>query len=137
MRELKSHLASRQSLSPQLRTATATGSSVDRAGFESVTFNIHFGAWTDGAHAVTLEDSDDDSDFDAVVSDFIVGDLPTATVDAESPPGPAIANENVLVGYVGHRRYVRPVVTVSGGPGTGAFIGIDVLLGHAHDRPTT
>ncbi|PBB85729.1 hypothetical protein [Mesorhizobium sp. WSM3876] len=142
MRELKSHLASRQSLAPLLRTVTATGTRIDRAGFESVTFVVHVGAWTDGVHTISFEHSDDDISYDAVIDndpDFpseLVGDAPVIQGDGESPVAATFSNENILVGYIGDRQYVRPKVTVTGGPATGAFVGIDVILGHAARRPT-
>ncbi|MEI8714782.1 hypothetical protein [Mesorhizobium sp. ISC11] len=136
MRELKNSLASRQSLAPALRTVTATGAAIDRAGFESLTFAIHVGAWTDGVHTVSFEDSDDNSNFDAVAAGDLVGTAPVIQDNGDSPSGPTFVNENVLIGYIGDRQYVRPKSTVTGSPGTGAFIGIDVILGHASKRPT-
>jgi hypothetical protein len=136
MRELKNSLVSRQSLAPELRTATATGTAIDRSGFESVTFNVHVGAWTDGVHAVSFEHSTDDSTYSAVTAAELVGTAPTIQDDGSSPSGPATyEDENLLIGYIGDRQYIRPVVTVTGSPATGAFIGIDAILGHAHDRP--
>lgn len=146
MRELKNSLASRQSLAPALRTATATGTAIDRAGFESLTFAIHIGAWTDGTHVVHFEHSDDNSTFEGVLEDELVGAVAglagatevfglTVGDDGNSPSGPTYQNENVLIGYIGDRQYVRAKVTISGA-GTGAFVGIDAILGHASSRPT-
>ncbi|ESX86995.1 hypothetical protein [Mesorhizobium sp. LNJC405B00] len=146
MRELKSHLASHQSLAPALRTVTATGTAIDRVGFESLTFAIHVGDWTDGQHVVHFEHSDDNSDFDGVLEDDLVGASAgiagatqvfglTVGDDGNSPNGPTYENENALIGYIGDRQYVRPKVTISG-TATGAFIGVDVILGHASKRPT-
>ncbi|RWD14177.1 MAG: hypothetical protein EOS74_19540 [Mesorhizobium sp.] len=136
MRELKNSLSSRQSLAPALRTATATGTAIDRTGFESVTFAVHIGDWTDGVHTVSFEHSDDDISYDAVAADDLVGEAPVIQDDGNSPAAPTFENENVLVGYVGDRQRVRSKVTVTGGPATGAFIGIDAILGHASKRPT-
>ncbi|MER8371738.1 hypothetical protein [Mesorhizobium sp. M1406] len=146
MRELKNSLASRQSLAPALRTVTATGAAIDRAGFESLTFAIHVGDWTDGEHVIHFEHSDDNSDFVGVLEDELVGasagTAGAATVygltvgdDGNSPPAPTYENENALVGYIGDRQYIRAKVTISGAS-TGAFIGIDGILGHASKRPT-
>ncbi|TIN02693.1 MAG: hypothetical protein E5Y34_06600 [Mesorhizobium sp.] len=136
MRELKNQLASRQSLAPALRTVTATGTAIDRAGFESLTFAVHVGDWTDGVHTVSFEDSDDNANFDAVAAANLVGTAPVIQDDGNSPNGPTFENENLLVGYIGDRQYIRSKVTITGAPGTGAFLGIDAILGHASKRPT-
>lgn len=137
MRDLKSNIASRQSIAPALRTVTATGSAVDRLGFESVTFNVHVGDWTDGTHAFSVEHSDDNVTYSAVTSDELIGAAPTIADDGQSPSGiPTFENENVLVGYKGHKRHIRAKITTTGSPATGAFIGVDVILGHANTRPT-
>lgn len=136
MRELKNQLASRQSLAPALRTVTATGTAIDRAGFESLTFAVHVGDWTDGVHTVSFEDSDDNANFDAVAAANLVGTAPVIQDDGNSPNGPTFENENLLVGYIGDRQYIRSKVTITGAPGTGAFVGIDAILGHGSRRPT-
>ncbi|TPM36629.1 hypothetical protein [Mesorhizobium sp. B2-3-5] len=146
MRELKSSLASRQSLAPALRITTATGTAIDRTGFESVTFVVHVGAWTDGQHIVYFEHSDDGSTYYTCLEDDLVGATVNLTTgekwgvtiedDGSSPTAPTYHNENILIGYVGDRQYIRPKSYIDDAPNTGAFIGVDAILGHASKRPT-
>ena len=130
MRDLKNSIAVRQSIAPAVYDASVEGVTVDRAGFESVTFEIHAGAWTDGSHVFGAEHSDDDVTWDAVASADLLGTFPSVT-SADDDEG------SHLVGYIGNRRYVRGITTVTGSPATGALYGADVILGHAHSRPTS
>lgn len=130
MRDLASNLDVKQSLAPALQTATDEGSTVDTLGFESVTFAVHIGAWTDGTFVLSAEHSDDDSSWSAVTSAELIGTPPTVE-DANGD------NDTLAFGYIGNKRYVRPKVTVTGSPSTGAFIGVDVILGHPHERPVS
>ncbi|PAP97822.1 hypothetical protein LRP31_23710 [Mesorhizobium mediterraneum] len=144
MRDLSNHIATRQCIAPALRSSyTVTGTAIDILGFESLAFSVHVGDWTDGEHVVSLEHSEDDISYDAVAARYITG---TALEDGtffeltigdngDSPSGPAYENENLVFGYVGDRRFVRAKI-VSLSAVTGAFIGIDAILGHAHQRPT-
>lgn len=137
MRDLKNNIAARQSIAPATYDASVEGLTVDRAGFESVTFEIHAGAWTDGTHAFDAEHSDDGSTWDAVTAADLLGTFPTVQGDGGSPETGLNENAAHLVGYIGERRYVRGITTVTGSPATGALYGVDVILGHAHERPTS
>jgi hypothetical protein len=136
MRDLAHNIAIRQSLAPAVRTASADGSEIDRAGFESVTFAVHVGDWSDGAHAVSAEHHDEGGDWEAVAAGDLIGAMPVVQSNGESPELGLNANATAAIGYIGDKQFVRPKVTVTGSPGTGAFIGVDVILSHAHDRPT-
>jgi hypothetical protein len=59
-RELYNHVLEALSLAPAARVnGTATGSTVDLLGYESALVLISTGVITDGSHAITLEDSND------------------------------------------------------------------------------
>lgn len=80
--------------------ATTDGTTVDRKFNESAIVVISIGAWTDGTHTFTLEESDDDVTYTEVAASQIQGTLPTisdATTDDSA----------VHVGYLGSARYIR------------------------------
>ena len=137
MRDQATEIEVRPSLAPATRTTTAAGSSIDRAGFEAVSFALIVGAYTDGEHTLTLEHSDDDEAFDAVPAEQVVGEA--VATEEGSPAMPTLAGMAAVVGYVGGKRYVKPsvTVTVTGSPSTGAATSVVAILGHAHNRPTS
>lgn len=137
MRDMKNNIATARTISPAAITATASGSSVDLQGYESATFLVMAGAWTDGSHVLSAEESDDGSSWSAVAAADLIGTFPTFEDDS-SPAGESMsAGASYRVGYIGNSRYIRAKTTVSGGPSTGAVYGVDVILGNPHTRPTT
>jgi hypothetical protein len=117
-----------QALAPALRTASATGGSIDRWGFGSLSFLVSAGAWTDGTHTVSADHSNDGSTWEAIPAEELTTAFPV--VDAGGD-----ASQAYVVGYIGDRRYVRGKSAVSGSPVTGAIVGITVLLGRPHSAP--
>jgi hypothetical protein len=135
MRDLANNIDVKQSIAPALRTSTVTGTEADRLGFESVAFLVHVGAWTNGSFALSVEESDDNVSWGAAAAGDIIGTAPTIASLGGSPSVPNIENDTVVFGYRGAARYVRPVVTVTGSPNIGAFVGVSVLLGHPRNAP--
>lgn len=127
MRDLHSLITPVESIAPAAHTASANGSSVDRAqtsnAFQSVAVVAYAGTITDGDHAITVEESDDDSTWTEVAAADLQGDLPTFS-DSE-------AGEHTI-GYFGRKRFVRAVTTVSGATSGGVY-GALVVLGHARE----
>lgn len=113
------------------RTTTTTGTSVDRmtdeGGFRSAMVVINTGTITDGTHTVEVQDSPDNSAWTAVANEFLQG----------TEPAIAAANDDTVfeIGYTGHQRYLRVVITVSGTPATGGIYGALVLLGWPRKMP--
>jgi hypothetical protein len=113
------------------RTTNTTGAAVDRmtdeGGFRSALIVVHTGTITDGTHTVEVQDSPNNSDWTAVDSAFLQG----------AEPAIAAANDDTIfeIGYTGHQRYLRVVVTVSGSPATGGIYGATVLLGWPRKMP--
>jgi hypothetical protein len=122
----------KQSIVPAAHTATATGTSVDTAGFESATIYIDAGVITDGSHVITLQDSPDNSTWTTNTTDLL-GSTPTLTTGANNG-GSAVSS----FGYKGGARYIRVVSTVSGAT-TGGVYGASITLSHArhNDVQTT
>lgn len=125
------NVTARQSLPPAARTATANGTGVDR----NVGANMHrtamvlvsTGVITDGTHTIEVQDSDDNTTFAAVADQYLQGTEP-AIVAADD-------NKLFYIGYIGERRYLRVVTTLSGAPVTGGIYGADVLLGEPRRGP--
>lgn len=106
-------------LLPAAVTSTATGTTVDLAGFQgSPLVVIHAGAWTDAVHTFTIEESADNSSW-ATATD-IQGTAPV--VD-----GAADDDQVYILGYTGSLRYIRVKSTVSGSPTSGAIYGASVI----------
>ena len=113
------------------RTTSTTGATVDRmtdrGGFRSALVVVHAGTITDGTHTVEVQDSPNGSDWTAVANDFLQGTEPALT---------ASNDERIHeIGYVGHQRYLRVVVTASGSPSTGGIYGATILLGWPRRMP--
>lgn len=113
------------------RTTTTTGATVDRmtdeGGFRSALIAVHAGVVTDGTHTVEVQDSPNNSDWTAVANEFLQGSEPAITS----------ANDDRVheIGYTGHQRYLRVVVTVSGAPATGGIYGATIALGWPRKLP--
>lgn len=113
------------------RATDTTGATVDRmtdeGGFRSALVVIHAGTVTDGTHTVELQDSPNDSDWTAVASEYLQGSEPALTT----------SNDDQIheIGYTGHQRYLRVVITVTGSPSTGGIYGATILLGWPRKMP--
>ncbi|WP_406730897.1 hypothetical protein [Streptomyces sp. NBC_01794] len=113
------------------RSTTTTGATVDRmtdeGGFRSALVVVHTGTITDGTHTVAVQDSPNNSDWTAVADEFLQGTEP-AIVAADD-------DKVFEIGYTGHERYLRAVITVTGSPATGGIYGAVVLLGWPRKMP--
>lgn len=106
-------------LLPNVRTATASGATVDRAGFRKAMFVVHAGTVTDGTFTLDPEESDDGSSWSNIDSADRVGSFTAITSSADDGVQ--------QVGYIGEKRYVRCNVTVTGSPSTGGAVGVTVV----------
>lgn len=127
LRDLTSNVDGEPSLAPAVHTASANGATVDLRGSDSAVVVVHTGAYTDGSHVITLEESDDDSTWTDVADADIQGTEPT--VDAAGD-----ADSVFQFGYIGEKRYVR-VITTASGTTSGAAYGASVVRGHLHRAP--
>ncbi|WP_030659728.1 MULTISPECIES: hypothetical protein [Streptomyces] len=127
MRDIYSNVLVKASLKPAARTATANGTSVDRADgsnasmYQDALVVLNVGTVTDGTHTITIEDSDDNSSFATVAAGYLEGDTPPALITSN--------DETVYeTRYTGGKRYVRVVTTVTGSPSTGGLYTAEVVL---------
>jgi hypothetical protein len=126
MRDLASNIGIAQTLAPVDYAATTKGVAVDLIDFESAAVVVNTGAITgSGQYAVSIQESDTTTDGDFVNVDAadLVGSLPAALE----------ASAAYKVGYVGHKRYIRAVITKTSG--TSVVADAVVVLANAHKRP--
>ena len=122
-------------------TATFHSTKVDLLaagnGANSLLFIVNMGVTTDGTFTFSLEDSpDDNSDYTAVASPYVqygaTGHVATSAT---------AAGTQLKIGYLGNAngasRYVKLVGTVTGSPGTGAYLSANALLGGVDLLPLT
>lgn len=122
-KDIKSNLDVVQSLAPAARTASANGSGVDLQDYLGAMVVFELGAKTDGTHTPSVEESDDNSTFSAVAAADLLGSLSAMS-----------ANTVQRVGYIGSKRYIRAVMTVSGAT-TGALSSAVVVRGEPKLAP--
>lgn len=130
-----------QSIDPVTLTADANGTGVDTRGFDSTTIVVLVGESGDTLSGsvyieVEVEDSPDDSAWtdcdNADLTSYVTG-TNTGTIAKID----AAAEDDVVVhaGYIGDKRYVRPVINVTGTHTNGTPIGAAVVNGHPHNYP--
>lgn len=128
LRDLKSNVKVAPSLAPAVRTnGTANGTAVDLRGYDSAVIAVSFGAYTDGSHTPSVEHSVDNVTYAAAAA----SDLDGAFTAVSSAAG---QNAVQSVGYIGARRYVRVVMTVSGAT-SGALSAANVIAGNPRQAP--
>lgn len=126
MRDLASNIGVVLALSPAVQAATIKGNVIDTQGYGSAALVVTSGAIAGaGAFTAKLQESDTtvDGDFTDVTADLLEGTL----------PGTITADGTFKQSYIGHKRYIRPVLTKNSG--TSVAVGAVVVLGHARNRP--
>lgn len=117
------------SLYPAVRTnGTGTGSAVDLRGFDAAVISVSFGAWTDGTHAPSVQQSVDGTTYNACATTDLDGTLSAIS-------GTASSNTVQSVGYIGSQRYVRVLMATTGAT-TGALSSSIVTAGYPRNAPT-
>jgi hypothetical protein len=125
MRDLASDLGAVTALSPAVQAATINGAAVDLLGFSGCVFLLQTGAIVGaGDFTAKLQESDvSGSGYTDVAAADLIGSF-AAT---------ALADTAVKVGYVGHKRFTRIVLTKNGG--TSLAAGATAIRGYAESRP--
>lgn len=126
MRDLVNKIGAVLALSPAVQAATIKGNAIDLLGFESVAVVVNTGTIAGaGDYTAKLQESDTttDGDFADVAAGDLLGTLPASLT----------ADGSFKQGYVGHKRYVRVVVTKNSG--TSIAAGAVAILGNAALRP--
>lgn len=128
MRDIASNIGIAQTLAPADYAATTKGTAVDLLGFDSAAVVINSGVITAaGLYDVKLQESDTttDGDFTDVAAGDLLGTLPAALE----------ASSVYKQGYIGHKRYIRAVITKQSG--TSIVAGAVVVKGNAAQRPVS
>lgn len=126
MRDIASNIGAVLALSPAVQAATIKGNAIDLLGFNSAAIVVNTGAIVSaGDYTAKVQESDTttDGDFTDVVAGDLVGTLPASLT----------ADGSFKQSYIGHKRYVRVVVTKNSG--TSIAAGAVAVLGHARSRP--
>jgi hypothetical protein len=128
MRDLKSNIKPVQSLIPATRTAAATGTGVDLAGFNAASVVFSNGAigGTTPSFTFEVQESDDNTTFTAVADKDLRGAEPVITA----------ANLVSQVSYIGYKRYIRAILKTVAGTSPTLDCGATVILGHPGNAPT-
>ena len=120
--DLRSRLSAALTLGPQVRNASANGTTVDRQGYGGALAVVAFGAYTDGTHTPALQDSPDGTTWTNVAATLQNGSF-AAVASAGG------ANTVQAVSYLGGARYLRVVMT-STGTTTGAASSALIVRGN-------
>lgn len=126
MRDIANNIGVVAAVAPAVLSTTDTSDPIDLQGFESAAVVINTGAIVSaGDFTAKLQESDTTTsgDFADVDASDLVGEFP-ASLEAASV---------VKVGYIGHKRYIRTVLTKNGG--TSIAAGVTIVKGNAHERP--
>lgn len=126
MRDIASNIGLIQAVAPAVLAATNTSVAIDLQGFDSAAITLNTGAIVgSGDFTAKLQESDTTTsgDFADVAAEHLIGELPASLV----------ADSVVKQGYVGHKRYLRTVITKNSG--TSIAASAVLIKGNAHIRP--
>lgn len=108
-------------IDPDDYTSTATGAVIDLQGFDSATIAFLVGTLTDGVHTVKVQHGDLANGSD--MADLAATDWTGRALDVLH------SDVNQRVGYIGTKRYIRAINTITGGPSTGCQLCVAVVRG--------
>lgn len=126
-KDLRSNVDVANSLLPAARAATGTGSTVDLVDYDSAVVAFVPGAWTDGTHTPSIQQSTDGTTFGTTGTADLQGSFTAIS-------GTAGTTAIQRVGYIGSARYIRVLQTVAAGT-TGMLSSAVVLRGHPNRAP--
>jgi hypothetical protein len=130
MRDISKNLLAAISIDPQTISSdtTTNGTGVDVRDYDGVMVLFQSNdTVADGAYALKIQESDDDSTYTDVDSSEQIGTLSNFSSSAEGTQ---------QIGYVGNKRYVRPVITSTSTSSGGIFVAT-VIRGLPHAAPTS
>lgn len=108
MRDLYSNIQAVAALAPSVKSASVDGAAIDLKGVNRMAFALNTGAIvSSGDFSAKVQESDTTTggDFADVDASFLDSDAPATLV----------ANSAYRLGYRGHKRYARIVLTKTGG----------------------
>lgn len=144
MRDHASNFAARSAVLPAVLSADPAAITIDRAGFDTLTFVLQLGTGGITFTATNrvdflMEHSDDGTTWDAVVPTNVIGATPdeagTVLSQRAAHPDPTVHRFGYVDGTNGERRYVRLRPKFNGTHGTGTPIAATAILGHPREAP--
>lgn len=137
MHEIRANFNLKPSIAPAAPvTATTKGTGVDlslNGVDEEASVIINLGAYTDGTHTISVQESDDDVDGDYANVD--VSQLGADSGVLNATTGVLLVNSSggaqkvQCVTYIGSKRWLRVVDTVTGSPSTGLALSAVIVFG--------
>ena len=106
----QSRQSPKTSIGPAAYNSTVNGSGVNLGSWNSNAIILQVGTITDGTHTPKVEESDDNSAWNDVDAEDLIGTLAELASDT-----------NQQVSYVGDKQYVRVTVTVAGATTGGVY----------------
>ena len=141
IRDLYSNLGESTPIALVTHTADADGTGIDMQGFSSLMLVAVVGVSGDtlsGSVYIELEveESDDDSTYTDVANADLQNTVTGTNVGTfaliDDPAEDALTYKT---GYLGNKRYIRPVVNVTGTHTNGTPITVIAIRGHAENKP--
>ncbi len=131
VRDLYNNLKAVVAINPTTGKDNLTGNLIDLQGFNGALVVVQSGTITDGTFTFELRhgNASDGSDLVAVPDEDLLGTEPVF----------AATDDNVVkqFGYIGTKRYIKLVATVSGSPTTGGTLGAVVIKGFPRHAPVS
>lgn len=123
---IRQDVSVKQSLDALIRSTDTNGDGIDLRGFEGALVLYHFGITGDTLSSTIkvaglLEESADNVTFTAVAAADVDGTLPVIDDNAED-------ETTAWVGYLGSKRFIRPVFDFTGTHTNGIEVASDVIL---------
>lgn len=113
---------------PAARTdGTVNSTGVDISNYADATVLVIAGARTDGSHAINVQHSDNNTDWDNVPAAEMDGTEPTIAASGD-------ASKIYRIGYLGAKRYLRAQIVTTGST-TGAIVGTAILRSSPRKMP--
>src|SRR4051812_36223903 len=131
-RDLKSNLDGIVSIVPVVATSTKTGTHADLLGYDGAIVEFLTGALA-GAGLITWKIQEGNLADDSDMADVAAADLQLDAVMAALTALALTASMWGRVGYVGRKRYIRPVLTYVSG--TSLAVAASVIRGFPNQRP--
>ena len=125
MKSLKAKLSVLRGIISALYASTVTGPAIDLANFASNSIVFEPGVITDGTHTPKVTECDT---VGGSYTDVAAGDLDGTLAALAS-------NTLQSVGYIGTKRFLKLVVTVTGSPATGGQYSASVVHGGSRVTP--
>ncbi len=139
MRDLHNNVKILTAIEPVAVGTTGTGKTsgaIDRQGYDSLEFDIAYGAVTATAAAFTVALTESDlatSGFTAVADADLLGTELLAGLAAAVRVDGSTEKVTKKIGYIGNKRYVK--VQVSSTTTAGTPIGVNAILGNPSQSP--